>query len=149
MGSPSSGSPFRKRLLPLLVAVWHKDVGKRVLKPIAKGDDVLVYGQLVRRFYRSEVGARSLREVVAAGIKKIGTRNVPLLALVIRGLSPQTSSSPGSLRSRLAADASLSPARFGLSRVPVLLAAAFYGLGQFPSAVREQVCVLSEHDLHV
>jgi hypothetical protein len=23
-------------------------VGKRVLKPIAKGDDVLVYGQLVR-----------------------------------------------------------------------------------------------------
>jgi single-strand DNA-binding protein len=42
-----------KRLLPLPVAVWHKDVGKRVLKPIAKGDDVLVYGQLVRRFYRS------------------------------------------------------------------------------------------------
>jgi hypothetical protein len=38
----------RKRLLPLPVAVWHKDVGKRTLKPIAKGDDVLVYGQLVR-----------------------------------------------------------------------------------------------------
>lgn len=38
-----------KRLLPLPVSVWHKDVGKRVLKPIAKGDDVLVYGQLVRR----------------------------------------------------------------------------------------------------
>jgi hypothetical protein len=37
-----------KRLLPLPIAVWHKDVGKRVLKPIAKGDDVLVYGQLVR-----------------------------------------------------------------------------------------------------
>jgi hypothetical protein len=31
-----------KRLLPLPVAVWHKDVGKRVLRPIAKGDDVLV-----------------------------------------------------------------------------------------------------------
>jgi len=58
-----------KRLLPLPVAVWHKDVGKRVLKPIAKGDDVLVYGQLVRRFYRSGAGARSLTEVVAAGIK--------------------------------------------------------------------------------
>ena len=60
-----------KRLLPLPVAVWHKDVGKRVLKPIAKGDDVLVYGQLVRRFYRSGAGARSLTEVVAAGIKKL------------------------------------------------------------------------------
>jgi hypothetical protein len=60
-----------KRLLPLPVALWHKDVGKRVLKPIAKGDDVLVYGQLVRRFYRSGAGARSLTEVVAAGIKKL------------------------------------------------------------------------------
>jgi hypothetical protein len=60
-----------KRLLPLPVAVWHKDVGKRVLKPIAKGDEVLVYGQLVRRFYRSGAGARSLTEVVAAGIKKL------------------------------------------------------------------------------
>jgi single-stranded DNA-binding protein len=38
-----------KRLLPLPVSVWHKDAGKRVLKSIAKGDDVLVYGQLVRR----------------------------------------------------------------------------------------------------
>jgi single-strand DNA-binding protein len=64
---PESG----KRLLPLPVSVWHKDVGKRVLKPIAKGDDVLVYGQLVRRFYRSGAGARSLTEVVAAGIKKL------------------------------------------------------------------------------
>ena len=60
-----------RRLLPLPVAVWHKDVGKRVLEVIAKGDDVLVYGQLVRRFYRSGAGARSLTEVVAAGIKKL------------------------------------------------------------------------------
>ena len=36
-----------------------------------RGDDVLVYGQLVRRFYRSGAGARSLTEVVAAGIKKL------------------------------------------------------------------------------
>src|SRR5215207_9244045 len=28
-----------RRLLPLPVAVWHKDVSKRVLKPIAKGDE--------------------------------------------------------------------------------------------------------------
>ena len=60
-----------KRLLPLPVAIWHKDVSKRSLKPIVKGDDVLVYGQLVRRFYRSGAGARSLTEVVAAGIKKL------------------------------------------------------------------------------
>ena len=38
-----------KRLLPLPVAAWHRDVGKRALKGIAKGDDVLVYGTLVRR----------------------------------------------------------------------------------------------------
>jgi hypothetical protein len=33
---------------------------------------VLVHGQLVRRFYRSGAGARSLTEVVATGIKKVG-----------------------------------------------------------------------------
>jgi single-strand DNA-binding protein len=60
-----------KRLLPLPVAAWHRDVGKRALKGIAKGDDVLVYGTLVRRFYRSGAGARSLTEVVAAGLKKL------------------------------------------------------------------------------
>jgi single-strand DNA-binding protein len=60
-----------RRLLPLPVAAWHKDVGKGSLKHIAKGDDVLVYGQLVRRFYRSGAGARSLTEVIASGIKKL------------------------------------------------------------------------------
>ena len=60
-----------KRLLPLPVALWHKTVGKRAVKDIGKGDDVLVYGQLARRFYRSGAGARSLTEVVATGIKKL------------------------------------------------------------------------------
>jgi single-strand DNA-binding protein len=60
-----------RRLLPLPVAAWHGTVGKRVLKGIAKGDRVLVHGQLVRRFYRSGAGARSLTEVVASGIKKL------------------------------------------------------------------------------
>ena len=32
---------------------------------------MLVHGQLVRRFYRSGAGARSLTEVVATGIKKL------------------------------------------------------------------------------
>jgi single-strand DNA-binding protein len=60
-----------RRLLPLPVAAWHRDVGKRALKGLGKGDAVLVYGQLVRRFYRSGAGARSLTEVVASGIKKL------------------------------------------------------------------------------
>jgi single-strand DNA-binding protein len=62
-----------KRLLPLPVAAWHATVGARVLSGIAKGDPVLVTGQLVRRFYRSGAGARSLTEVVASGIKKLDT----------------------------------------------------------------------------
>jgi single-stranded DNA-binding protein len=41
------------------------------LDPIVKGDQVLVHGQLVRRFYRSGAGARSLTEVVATGIKRL------------------------------------------------------------------------------
>jgi single-strand DNA-binding protein len=60
-----------KRLLPLPVAVWHKTVGKRAAKDIGKGDEVLVTGQLARRFYRSGAGARSLTEVIATGIKKL------------------------------------------------------------------------------
>jgi len=43
----------------------------QALDGIAKGDRVLVHGQLVRRFYRSGAGARSLTEVVASGIKKL------------------------------------------------------------------------------
>jgi single-strand DNA-binding protein len=60
-----------KRLLPLPVAAWHKTVGKQALDRISRGDEVLVYGQLARRFYRSGAGARSLTEVVATGIKKL------------------------------------------------------------------------------
>ena len=61
-----------KRLLPLPIAAWHKTAGiKRSLKEIAKGDEVLVQGQLVRRFYRNGAGARSVMEVIATGIKKL------------------------------------------------------------------------------
>lgn len=59
------------RLLPLPVAGLHKTVGKRAPNDLDKGDEVLVYGQLARRFYRSGAGARSLTEVVASGIKKL------------------------------------------------------------------------------
>lgn len=61
-----------RRLLPLPIAVWHSEVGKRALRGISKGDEVLVHGQLVRRFYRSGAGARSLTEVVASGLRKLG-----------------------------------------------------------------------------
>ena len=60
-----------KRHLPLPVAAWHATVGAASLEEIAKGDPVLVHGTLVRRFYRSGAGARSLTEVVATGIKKL------------------------------------------------------------------------------
>lgn len=61
-----------RRLLPLPIAVWHSEVSRRTLRGIAKGDEVLVHGQLVRRFYRSGAGARSLTEVVASGVRKLG-----------------------------------------------------------------------------
>jgi single-stranded DNA-binding protein len=60
-----------RRLLPLPVAVWEGATGRDELDRIAKGDPVLVHGQLVRRFYRSGSGARSLTEVVAQGIRKL------------------------------------------------------------------------------
>ncbi len=66
-----------KRLLPLPIAAWHATVGARALDEIAKGDRVLVHGQLVRRFYRSGAGARSLTEVVASGIKKLDPTDPP------------------------------------------------------------------------
>ena len=60
-----------KRLLPLPVAAWHKTVGKKALRDIGKGDDVLIHGQLARRFYRNGGGARSVMEVIATEIKKL------------------------------------------------------------------------------
>ena len=60
-----------KRSLPLPVSAWHGSIPKRALGAIGKGDEVLVHGQLVRRFYRNGGNARSVMEVVAAGIKKL------------------------------------------------------------------------------
>jgi hypothetical protein len=51
------------------VVAWHTEIGKKRLKGLRKDDAVLVYGRLVRRFYRSGAGARSLMEVVASGLK--------------------------------------------------------------------------------
>ena len=52
---PESG----RRLLPLPVVAWHTEVGKERLRDLHQGDEVLVYGRLIRRFYRSGAGARS------------------------------------------------------------------------------------------
>ena len=61
-----------QRSLPLPVSAWHgKAITKRSLGAIGKGDEVLVHGQLVRRFYRNGAGARTVMEVVATGIKKL------------------------------------------------------------------------------
>ena len=48
---------------------------KRAVKGLAKGDEVLVQGQLTRRFYRNGGGARSVMEVIATGIKKLDPNN--------------------------------------------------------------------------
>jgi single-strand DNA-binding protein len=60
-----------RRLLPLPVVAWHAKVGNKRLKGLRKDEEVLVYGRLVRRFYRSGAGARSLTEVVASGLKRL------------------------------------------------------------------------------
>ena len=63
-----------RRALPLPVAVWHRDLDEEMVATASglhRGDDVLICGQLVRRFYRSGAGARSLTEVVASGVKRL------------------------------------------------------------------------------
>ena len=64
---PESG----RRLLPLPIVAWHAEVGKKHLRNLHQGDEVLVFGRLIRRFYRSGAGARSLTEVVASGLKRL------------------------------------------------------------------------------
>jgi len=65
-----------RRQLPLPVVAWHAEVGRKRLKGLRKGEEVLVYGRLVRRFYRSGAGARSLTEVVASGVKRLEPSDV-------------------------------------------------------------------------
>ncbi len=66
-----------RRLLPLPVVAWHAEVGKKHLHDLHQGDEVLVFGRLVRRFYRSGAGARSLTEVVASGLKRLEQTDEP------------------------------------------------------------------------
>jgi single-stranded DNA-binding protein len=60
------------RLLPLPVVAWHKTVGKRTVKQVGKGDTVLVYGRLQRRYIpNGSGGGRAFMEVMAEGLKKL------------------------------------------------------------------------------
>ena len=65
-----------RRLLPLPVVAWHAEVGKH-LRGLHQGDEVLVFGRLIRRFYRSGAGARSLTEVMASGLKRLEQTEEP------------------------------------------------------------------------
>lgn len=60
-----------RRELPLPVVIWHGQ-GEMTSPPELERDDpVLICGRLVRRFYRSGAGARSLTEVVAKSVRKL------------------------------------------------------------------------------
>lgn len=60
-----------RRLLPLPVAVWPEAEGAADARDLVRGDQIVVHGRLVRRFYRSGAGARSLMEVVASGVRHV------------------------------------------------------------------------------
>jgi len=63
-----------QRPLPLPVAALHADADMEAIRAIRYEDNVLVNGPLVRRFYRSGAGARSVTEVVATDISKLESR---------------------------------------------------------------------------
>lgn len=60
------------RLLPLPVVAFHRTVGKRAVGQVGKGDTVLIYGRLQRRYIpNGGGGGRAFMEVVAEGLKKL------------------------------------------------------------------------------
>jgi single-strand DNA-binding protein len=59
-----------KRVLPLPVSAWER-TARRACEHLAKGDEVLVRGHLIRRFFRDGGGGRSVTEVVATEVKKL------------------------------------------------------------------------------
>ena len=62
-----------KRVLPLPVSAWDR-TARRSCEPLAKGDEVLVRGHLIRRFFRDGGGGRSVTEVIATEVKKLERR---------------------------------------------------------------------------
>jgi single-strand DNA-binding protein len=59
-----------KRVLPLPISAWDR-LARKGCERLTKGDEVLVRGHLVRRFFRDGGGGRSVTEVVATEVKKL------------------------------------------------------------------------------
>ena len=59
-----------RRVLPLPVSAWER-TARRACERLARGDEVLVRGHLIRRFFRDGGGGRSVTEVVATEVKKL------------------------------------------------------------------------------
>src|SRR6266496_5596856 len=59
-----------RRVLPLPVTAWDR-TARRACERLVKGDEVLVRGHLIRRFFRDGGGGRSVTEVVATEVKKL------------------------------------------------------------------------------
>ena len=59
-----------RRVLPLPVSAWDR-TARRACERLVKGDEVLVRGHLIRRFFRDGGGGRSVTEVVATEVKKL------------------------------------------------------------------------------
>jgi single-strand DNA-binding protein len=59
-----------KRVLPLPVSAWDR-MARKGCERLQEGDEVLVRGHLVRRFFRDGGGGRSVTEVVATEVKKL------------------------------------------------------------------------------
>lgn len=59
-----------RRVLPLPVSAWDR-TARRACERLSKGDEVLVRGHLIRRFFRDGGGGRSVTEVVATEVKKL------------------------------------------------------------------------------
>jgi single-strand DNA-binding protein len=59
-----------RRVLPLPISAWDR-TARRGCEDLAKGDEVLVRGHLVRRFFRDGGGGRSVTEVVATEVRRL------------------------------------------------------------------------------
>lgn len=66
---PDSG----KRVLPLPVSAWDR-LARKGCERLTKGDEVLVRGHIVRRFFRDAGAGRTVMEVVATEVKKLETK---------------------------------------------------------------------------
>jgi single-strand DNA-binding protein len=65
-----------RRVLPLPISAWDR-AARKTTERLTKGDEVLIRGHLVRRFFRDGAGGRSVTEVVATEVKKLEKEREP------------------------------------------------------------------------